>query len=108
MKELNPQIGRLHITARSEPLLEGLIALAIQPHPCPSEMIESILNLHKTPAGEQIGMIFKTGALTRVGREPFESVRTLCAKYRRLVDPTWEGSLYSSGRQEPTAGMERQ
>jgi hypothetical protein len=107
LKELNPQLGRLHVAARSEGLVEGLIAMPVQPHPYQSELIDSILNLHKTPAGEQLGVVFKTGPLMRVGSEPFESVRALCGRYRRLVDATGDGTGYTAGRQEPMAGKER-
>lgn len=107
MSELNPQLGRLRVMARSEALLEGLVAMPIQPHPYQSELIESILNLHKTAAGAQLDLIFKTGALTRVGREPFEPVRVLCSKYRRMVDPSWDGRSYPAGRLDEPAGRER-
>jgi len=88
IKELNPQLGRLRVVARSEALLEGLIAMPTPPHPYQSDLIDAILTLHKTPAGSQIGVIFKSGPLMRVGREQFESMRELCNRYRRLVDPS--------------------
>jgi ABC-type phosphate/phosphonate transport system substrate-binding protein len=106
MKELNPQLGRLRVVARSEPLLEGLIATPLQPHPYQNELVDSILNLNKTPAGEQLSLVFKTGVLVRVGREPFEPVRALCGKYRRLVNPSGDGSACPSGRLGETAGKE--
>jgi ABC-type phosphate/phosphonate transport system substrate-binding protein len=107
IKELNPQLGRLRVAARSEALLEGLIAMPIEPHLYQSELIDSILNLHKTPAGEQLCMVFKTGTLVRVGREPFESVRVLCNRYRRIVDRSGDGSGHDAGRLGELAGKER-
>ena len=106
MKELNPQLGRLRMVARSEALLEGLIASPVQPHPFQAELIDSILNLYKNPAGEQLSVVFKTGVLVRVGKEPFESVRLLCGRYRRLVNPAGDGPAYPVGRLEPP-GKER-
>lgn len=107
LQELNPQLGRLRVTARSEALLEGLIAMPVQRHAYQSELIESILNLHKTPAGEQLGVVFKTGPLVRVGREQFESVRVLCGKYRRMMDASGDGSEFTAGRLEVMAGKGR-
>ena len=107
IEELNPQLGRLRVVARSEALLEGMIAMPVQPHPYQSELIDSILNLHKTPAGEQLCMVFKTGILIRVGREPFESVRALCGRYRRMVNPAMDGSGSTAGRLDEMAGKER-
>ncbi|MCX6625999.1 MAG: hypothetical protein NTW28_00015, partial [Candidatus Solibacter sp.] len=107
IKELNPQLGRLRVAARSEALLEGMIAMPIQPHPYKSELMDSILNLHKTPAGEQLCMVFETGILMRVGKEPFESVRVLTSRYRRMVNPAGDSSGYPSWRLAEVAGKER-
>ncbi len=98
MKELNPQLGRLRVVAGSEALVEGVLALPAQPHPYQSELIASILNLHKTAGGEQLGVAFKTGALIRVGKETFDSVRALRSRYRRLVDPTLDSPGSTGGR----------
>ena len=107
LKELNPQLGRLRVVARSEPLVEGLIAMPVQPHPYRTEVIDSLLNLHKTPAGEQLGVVFKTGPLVRAGREQFESVRALYARYRRLVDSSGNVPVSGAGRPEESNGKER-
>ena len=107
MKELNPQLGRLRVLAQSDALLEGLIAMPAEPHPYQNDLIDAVLNLHKTPAGEQLTMVFKTGVLVRIGKEPFESVRALCGKYRRLVNPSGEGSACPALRPGEPAGKER-
>jgi ABC-type phosphate/phosphonate transport system substrate-binding protein len=107
LQELNPQLGQLRAGARSEPLLEGLIAMPVQPHPYQKELVDSILSLHKTAGGEQLGMIFKTGPLVRAGREQFESVRALIARYRRLVDGSGERSEQEAAHPATAAGRER-
>ena len=107
LRELNPQLGRLRVVARSEVLLEGLIAMPVEPHPYRRELIDSMLNLHKTPAGEQLGVAFKTGPLIPVGNEPFESVRALCGRHRRIAGPSGDGSGSTAGRLEEVAGKER-
>jgi ABC-type phosphate/phosphonate transport system substrate-binding protein len=88
LKELNPQLGLLPALARSEPLQEGVIALPMQLHPYQRELVDSVLTLHKTAAGEQLGIVFKTGPLQRAVREQFDSVRDLCVRYKRTVDPS--------------------
>lgn len=106
-KELNPQLSRLRVVATSEARLEGLIAMPVQPHPYQRELIESILDLHKSAAGEQFGIVFRTGPLVRAAREQFESVRALRARYHRMVDPSWDGLGLAAGRSEEVAGKER-
>ena len=87
-KELNPQLAKLKVIAQSEPMVEGLIAMPVQAHPYRRELIESILDLHKDPSGEQMVIVFKTGPMIRAGREQFESVRVLWNKYQRLGGPS--------------------
>ncbi|MGC4052301.1 MAG: hypothetical protein QM757_23455 [Paludibaculum sp.] len=103
MKELNPQMGRLRIAAHSEPFLEGAVAMPVQPHPYQSELIASLLNMHKTPAGEQLGIVFRIGQLVRVSRSEFETVRVLRNRYRRVV----EGSSAGSARSDDALGRGR-
>lgn len=107
MKELNPQLGRLHVVAYSEPFLEGAVAMPIQPHPHQAELIASLLNMHKTPAGEQLGIVFKIGPLVRVNKAQFESVRVLRNKYRRLVETSSAGAAQPGGRLEDALGKVR-
>ncbi|MBL0160034.1 MAG: PhnD/SsuA/transferrin family substrate-binding protein [Bryobacterales bacterium] len=104
LKELNPQLGRLKVAARSEVVLEGVIAMPALEHPYQRELIDSILNLHRTPAGEQFCLVFKAGPMMRVGREQYESARLLRARYRRLVDPSPDSPGFSGGRPDESAG----
>jgi phosphonate transport system substrate-binding protein len=84
--ELNPQVRRLRILARSEPLLEMVVAMPIQPqHPYKREIVDSIFNLHRTVAGDQLGTIFKTGPQVAVTIKDFESVANLLNRYRGLL-----------------------
>ncbi len=107
IKELNPQLGRLRVAARSEALLEGVMAVPVAPFPYKSVMIESIINMHKTAAGEQLGIVFRTGPLIRVVKEQFESVRALRGKYRRIVEPSGDGPAPIAGRLEEVEVKER-
>ncbi len=91
MKELNPQLGRLRIVAHSEPYLEGVVAMPLQPHPHQYELVSSLLNMHKTPAGEQLGIVFRIGPLVRTSKAQFESVRVLRSRYRRIVEASPQG-----------------
>jgi hypothetical protein len=83
-KELNPQLARLKVIAQSEPVIEGLIALPVHASPYRGELVDSILELHKDPAGEQMALVFKTGPMIRAGKAAFESVRVLWNRYLRL------------------------
>jgi phosphonate transport system substrate-binding protein len=90
--ELNPQVRRLKILARSEPLLEGLVAMPIQPqHPFKRDIVDAILKMHLTVAGEQLVTEFKVGPQIPVTFKDFESVANLLNRYRILlkasVDP---------------------
>ncbi|MGJ5819685.1 phosphate/phosphite/phosphonate ABC transporter substrate-binding protein [Paludibaculum fermentans] len=86
MKELNPQLGRLRVVAQSEPFLEGVVAMPLQPHPYQAELLASLLSMHKTPAGEQLGIVFRIGPLVRANKAQFDSVRMLRTKYRHIVE----------------------
>lgn len=103
VKELNPQLGRLKILASSEPFLEGVIAMPVQPHPYRDEMVRGILDLHTTPAGGQLATVFRTGPLVRVGNGELESLRRLLERYRLI-----EGGAGRPGREvAPSAPSRR-
>ncbi|MEO8592048.1 MAG: PhnD/SsuA/transferrin family substrate-binding protein [Candidatus Solibacter sp.] len=107
VKELNPQLGRLKTLARSEAFLEGLLAMPVQfRHPYQSEVVNAILTLHKTLAGEQLGVVFKAGPQVPAEKAQFESVRALWSKYRRLVDTSGDVPGSTARRPEETAGKE--
>jgi phosphonate transport system substrate-binding protein len=90
--ELNPQITRLRIAARSEALLEGLFAMPIEPrHAYKQEIVKAILNLHRSALGDQLSIIFKAGPQVAVNLKDFEAEANLLNRYRGLlkfyVDP---------------------
>jgi phosphonate transport system substrate-binding protein len=97
--ELNPQILRLKVAARSEPLLEGLMAMPIQPqHPYKSVIVHWILTLHLTAAGAQLGNVFKVGPQATVTLKDFESVAKLLTLYRSLLKPSVDPANVVAGR----------
>lgn len=93
MKELNPQLGRLKVLARSQPILEGMIAFASTPHPFRDELIQALLELHKDPAGAQMVMLFKTGPLVRAAASDFEAARATWEKSQSLGSGTARAAL---------------
>ncbi|MBN9658488.1 MAG: PhnD/SsuA/transferrin family substrate-binding protein [Acidobacteria bacterium] len=107
MKELNPQLGRLRVIARSESFLEGVVAMPVQPHPHQAELVSSLLNMHRTPAGEQLGIVFKIGPLVRVSKAQFESVRVLREKYHRMIETSAIGTASPVGRPDGGLGKGR-
>jgi ABC-type phosphate/phosphonate transport system substrate-binding protein len=93
VRERNPQLAKLVVLARSQPLLEGGLAMSVHQFPYRSEMIESILDMHRTPAGQQLVLLFKSGPLMRGSETQFDSVRLLLGRYARLpVLPTERAS----------------
>jgi phosphonate transport system substrate-binding protein len=84
MQELNPQLAKLQVLAQSEPLLEGMVAMPVQPHPYRGEIIESVMDLHRDPAGAQMVMLFKIGSMVRPQAGVFDAVRTLWSRYQKL------------------------
>lgn len=108
VKELNPQLGRLRVVARSDALLEGLLAMPVQPQSVyQSDVIDALLNLHKTVAGGQLGVVFKAGPQVRAEKAQFESERALCSKYRRMVDPSGDFPGATVRRPAVATGKER-
>jgi phosphonate transport system substrate-binding protein len=97
--ELNPQIRRLKVLARSEPMLEGLMAMPIQPqHPYKRAIINWILNIHLTVVGAQLGAVFKVGPQVTVTIKDFESVNNLLNRYRSLLKPSADPLNSIAGR----------
>jgi ABC-type phosphate/phosphonate transport system substrate-binding protein len=81
LKELNPQLGKLKVIARSEALIEGMVALPNEASPFRRELVESLLELHKDPDGEQLATMFRVGPMVPVPPTALENVRRL---YQRL------------------------
>lgn len=90
-KELNPQLARLRVLARSEPLVENFIATPLQPHPYQTELMDAILTLHEDVAHRQLLMVFRTQRVTRVQQGDLDPIRELWREYRRLAGPPGGG-----------------
>ncbi|MBL8173216.1 MAG: PhnD/SsuA/transferrin family substrate-binding protein [Bryobacterales bacterium] len=84
MKELNPQLGRLKVIARSEPVVEGMIAFPMERHRNREELIESVYELHKDPAGAQMVILFRSGPLIPATAAVFDTARSIWEKSLRL------------------------
>jgi phosphonate transport system substrate-binding protein len=85
LKELNPQLARLRVLARSEPVVEGVIAMHARPHPYREELIAALHELHKDPAGAQMVLLFKTGPLVAAKQSDLETTLALWEKSLRAA-----------------------
>jgi ABC-type phosphate/phosphonate transport system substrate-binding protein len=94
LKEMNPQLGKLRVLARSMPLIESLIATPVQTHPHRKELLDTIMQLHHSPRGKQLLVVFKAERLLRITPGDIEAARTLWMEYRRIA-----GSLPGSAPQ---------
>ncbi len=84
LKEMNPQLGKLRVLARSAPLVDSVIAAPVKPHPYREEMVEAILGLHQHPRGKQLLMVFKTGRLLRIRSGDLDSARAFWKEHDDL------------------------
>ena len=84
-QEMNPQLERLMVLARSRPLVEGVIGVPSDPHPYQQELVDSMLTLHEDPRGRQLLMVFGTERLVRLQPGDLESIRELWRDYQRLI-----------------------
>jgi ABC-type phosphate/phosphonate transport system substrate-binding protein len=85
LKEMNPQLGKLRVLARSVPLVDSVIAAPVKPHPYRRELLEAILGLHQHPRGRQLLMVFKTGKLITIRPGDLDSARAFWAEHGKLV-----------------------
>lgn len=83
-KELNPQLGKLRVLARSRPLLESLVATPADPYSFQKELIDAMLSLHEDARGRQLLMVFKTDRLVRLQPGDVDAARELWRDYYRL------------------------
>jgi phosphonate transport system substrate-binding protein len=83
-KEMNPQLGRLRLLARSRPMIESVIAMPVEPHPYQKELLDAMLSLHEDPRGRQLLMVLRTDRLVRIQLGDFDSARELWRDYSRL------------------------
>jgi phosphonate transport system substrate-binding protein len=89
MKEMNPQLGlRLRVLAASPPLIKGILCLDKRPLPYREDLIQGLRDLHQTPAGRQILMVFKSERMKPLDSADLERMRTLCTKYRVISGKT--------------------
>ncbi|MGO9896412.1 MAG: phosphate/phosphite/phosphonate ABC transporter substrate-binding protein [Bryobacteraceae bacterium] len=111
-KEMNPQLGRLRVLARSRPMIESVIAVPAEPHPYQKELIDSMLSLHEDPRGRQLLMVFKTNRLVRIQPGDLDSARELWRDYNRLSGsapsrPLGPGPATAAERDQADRGKER-
>jgi len=84
MRELNPQLNRLRVVARSEPLMEGIMAMPNPPHTFKKELLAALLSATRQPGAEQVLMLFHSGPPVEIGPHSLDSMRELFRKYCRL------------------------
>lgn len=83
-QEMNPQLAKLKLLARSRPMIESVVGVPEVPHPDQKELIDSMLSLDKDPKGRQLLMVFKTDRLVRIQPGDLDSARDLWRDYGRL------------------------
>jgi len=84
-KEMNPQLSKLTVLARSQPMIEGLVAVPAEPRPGQKELTEEMLNLNRDQRGRQLLTVFKTDRLVRFRPGDLDSARDLWRDYGRLT-----------------------
>ena len=87
-KEMNPQLGKLRVLARSRPMIESVIAVPSEPHPFQKELIDTMLSLQDDPRGRQLLMVFKTDRLVPIQPGDLDSARELWRDYYKLTGST--------------------
>ena len=83
-KEMNPQLEKLKVLARSRPMIESIITTPVEPHPLQKEVIDAMLSLHEDPRGRQLLMVFKTDRIVRLQPGDLDAARELWRDYYRL------------------------
>lgn len=84
LKEMNPQLGKLRVLARSTPVIEGLVALPAQATPNRQEVMDILMELDHTVAGRQLLTVFKQVRLKQVSPDDIQATRALWTEYRRV------------------------
>ncbi len=87
MAELNPQIGaQLRVLASSERMVPNLVFFRRDYRPSYLEkLLESIRNLHETPAGRQVLLVFNLERARDYPETALDSALELIALHRRVV-----------------------
>jgi hypothetical protein len=83
-REMNPQLEKLTVLARSLPVIESVIAMSASPAPYQNALTDALLKLHEDPRGRQLLMVFKTDRLVRIQPGYLDSARELWKDYHRL------------------------
>lgn len=93
LRELNPQLSStLTVLARSPKILEGLVAMPLEPrHPQRDKLISGLLNLQQDPGGQQILIFFRSGPLIRSDPAAVAATREFWRRYVNTVDPSERG-----------------
>ncbi len=92
-KEMNPQLARLNVLARSRPLVGSIIASVAGPQPYQQEFFDTMLTLHQDVHGRQVLMLFKTDRLVRIQPGDLDSARELWRDYYRLPGSPARGGM---------------
>jgi hypothetical protein len=74
-----------------------------RPVPYREDLIQGLRDLHETPAGRQILMVFKSDRMKPLDGEDLERVRALCAKYRLISGKTVASKTATAGAVRPEA-----
>jgi phosphonate transport system substrate-binding protein len=96
-KEMNPQLGRLTVLARSQPVIEGLIGVPTEPRPRQKQLAAAMLELNRDPRGRQLLMVFKTDRLVRIQPGDLDSARELWRDYAHLSGSQTAGEPAAAG-----------
>lgn len=84
MVELNPQLKRMPVLKRSKPLIDGVICLNRTGWSSASfrrDVLQSMQELHKSPAGQQILTLFKIDRLAPYEKHQLDTMRLLQQRF---------------------------
>jgi hypothetical protein len=101
-KEMNPQLGKLRVLARSRPMVESIIATPVESLPYRNDVIEAMLSLHQSPRGRQLLTVFKTDRLVRLQPGDLDAAREPWKDYYRLPGSSPNRLPASAGLAEST------
>lgn len=87
-KELNPQLGRMKVLARSVPMIDSVVATPVEPHPHREELLNAIVSLHADVTYRQLLMVFKAERIVRIQPGDLDAARELWRDYYRLSGST--------------------
>ncbi len=83
MAELNPQLNKMPVLAISRPLISNIIAVSSMGWESPKikqDLIDAMLELHLSPAGQQTLNLFKFGQIVAYRPEDIETIRDINKK----------------------------